>query len=694
MKSTKKSLFLSTISLVLCFAMLLGTTWAWFTDEVTSGVNQIKAGNLDVELWHTSKSVTTATEIKNGDENLLFQDVALWEPGAYAYETFTIKNVGNLALKYSMALNVASYTSYEGHDLTEVLKVKVVDEAPTSRPSYTDGFALEAWSLDSANQPLYPVGNVPENGASEKTFTVVIYWEPTDNDNLYNMNNGRPQPLSVDLGVQLVATQLEYENDSFDNTYDHDADNTLDPATKIETAMASAVVVANQPTVFTTKNTPSGESGKTTTVTVPSTVASFTAGSTSTMTVEATPTLAANHTFTVSSNNGAVGAIDLTVKVNDVVVEQFKNESGEAIPVTVETYVAKNMTNVTLAYNGTGDPPTLVSYEKETGKLVFTTTHFSTFVLGADEVAYVEETNMAYKTLNEAFGAANNTQTIYLLKDFTHSCANNCIDILTNTVRTLDINGKTMTVTGATTAATYRLFDVFGTLDIVDTAATKGELKNSSATGKNGYAFIMVNANGKLTATGVKISSTENRDTIQTNGSASPVDITLKDCTINGRCYFPAGGTYTIDGGTYAGRLGAFYFKSATINIMGGSFSSVGTDGDWYHHDSGCGFTGEGVVVEACNYPAGNPVVNITGGTFTGGAGGAAYKNYGLLIINYNGNTADMTGTTVDYQLATIDAANWHNVSGYVIPGTALNSSAHFHHFTDENTTLVTPNAG
>ena len=49
MKSTKRMLLLSTISLVLCFAMLIGTTWAWFTDEVVSGKNQIIAGNLDVE---------------------------------------------------------------------------------------------------------------------------------------------------------------------------------------------------------------------------------------------------------------------------------------------------------------------------------------------------------------------------------------------------------------------------------------------------------------------------------------------------------------------------------------------------------------------------------------------------------------------------------------------------------------------
>lgn len=50
MKSTKRSLLLSILSMILCISMLLGTTYAWFTDSVTSGKNRINAGNLDVEL--------------------------------------------------------------------------------------------------------------------------------------------------------------------------------------------------------------------------------------------------------------------------------------------------------------------------------------------------------------------------------------------------------------------------------------------------------------------------------------------------------------------------------------------------------------------------------------------------------------------------------------------------------------------
>ena len=50
-RSTKNALISSVLALVLCFTMLLGTTYAWFTDSVTSATNIIAAGNLDIELY-------------------------------------------------------------------------------------------------------------------------------------------------------------------------------------------------------------------------------------------------------------------------------------------------------------------------------------------------------------------------------------------------------------------------------------------------------------------------------------------------------------------------------------------------------------------------------------------------------------------------------------------------------------------
>ena len=82
-KSTKRALLLSALSLLMCVSMLIGSTFAWFTDSVTSGINKIVAGNLDVELYHSDKA---ATDEQVGDTTKLFDDVTLWEPGAMVWE--------------------------------------------------------------------------------------------------------------------------------------------------------------------------------------------------------------------------------------------------------------------------------------------------------------------------------------------------------------------------------------------------------------------------------------------------------------------------------------------------------------------------------------------------------------------------------------------------------------------------------
>ena len=61
----------------------------------------------------------------------------------------------------------------------------------------------------------------------DATYGLVIWWEPSDADNNWNVNNGKTtddgKELHIDLGVHLVATQKTAENDSWDETYDKDA---------------------------------------------------------------------------------------------------------------------------------------------------------------------------------------------------------------------------------------------------------------------------------------------------------------------------------------------------------------------------------------------------------------------------------------------------------------------------------------
>lgn len=257
---TRHALLMSCISLMTCFAMLVGATFAWFTDSVTSGVNRIVAGNLDVEVYHVnSETAPGALEDskKVDNQTQLFRasiegNKKLWEPGAMAYETFTVKNVGSLALKYQMAFNKVgnnfvmekdSNGVYQntGRSLLDVLRVGVIDGALAGGANRsTVAGQVTAWTtlkdfgnVFTADQNLAP-------GVDGEPFTVVLYW-PSDTENVsalaggtlkdndYNLQNGKYASdasaatvgeLYIDLGITLLATQDTVEADSFDNQYD------------------------------------------------------------------------------------------------------------------------------------------------------------------------------------------------------------------------------------------------------------------------------------------------------------------------------------------------------------------------------------------------------------------------------------------------------------------------------------------
>ena len=48
--TTKRSLLASLLALVMCVTMLVGTTFAWFTDSASTSVSRIEAGRLNVSL--------------------------------------------------------------------------------------------------------------------------------------------------------------------------------------------------------------------------------------------------------------------------------------------------------------------------------------------------------------------------------------------------------------------------------------------------------------------------------------------------------------------------------------------------------------------------------------------------------------------------------------------------------------------
>ncbi len=225
MRTTKKTLLLSVMTLLICISLFIGTTLAWFVDTVTTGRNTVISGDLDVELKHYTTDPANAQSVKDSSD--LFS-VEGWEPGVIAFENFVVSNEGTLELKYDLTMNVFDFNSVTvdnyPHNLSDVLKVTVLDGSFTGTREQAQQLAYTD-SLESFSKSNYL--DVQGGTHDSDTFCVVVYWQPSDNDNIYNLSNGAVssdgEPLYIDLGVNLVAGQKDYEADSFDKTYDESA---------------------------------------------------------------------------------------------------------------------------------------------------------------------------------------------------------------------------------------------------------------------------------------------------------------------------------------------------------------------------------------------------------------------------------------------------------------------------------------
>ena len=204
-KSTKRALITSALAILMCAAMLIGATFAWFTDTASTGVNKIVSGNLKVDIIgadsdsHIEKlnfTKAATTDAEAGAE-------ILWEPGCrYLTEGFRIANKGNLALKWKAQVNTGTTAANEGNfDLLDVIDFYLVTKA-------ADGTETET-ALDEFT------GNLKKTETSDVYYIKGVMQTTAGNEY---------QGLSIDgIGITVVATQYTYESDSFGNTYDKDA---------------------------------------------------------------------------------------------------------------------------------------------------------------------------------------------------------------------------------------------------------------------------------------------------------------------------------------------------------------------------------------------------------------------------------------------------------------------------------------
>ena len=193
-KSTKRALLGSVMAMVLCLAMLVGATFAWFTDTASTGVNKIQSGKLDVALemkegdsWVSAEG-KTLDFVKAADAK---GEAILWEPGCtYTLPELRVVNNGNLALKYKVTITGINGSA----KLNEAIEWTIGDVAMGAEQHLKAGESNE----------FTIKGHMKESAGNEY------------------MNE------SIDgIAITVVATQDTVESDSFGKTYDKDAELSL-----------------------------------------------------------------------------------------------------------------------------------------------------------------------------------------------------------------------------------------------------------------------------------------------------------------------------------------------------------------------------------------------------------------------------------------------------------------------------------
>ena len=372
-KAVRSALGMSVLSIALCAAMLIGTTFAWFTDTATTSVNKIQSGTLDIalEMWNGEKWVSaegkTLNFLRKNGETLAEDANILWEPGCtYQLPQLRVRNNGNLALKYKVAI-----TGIQGDTgLAKVIKW-----------TYT-GEDDQAFNMNAEHK----LAAKTTADAPADVFTISAHMQETAGNEYQNKS-------IENIAITVVATQDTVEYDSKDDQYDALAEYPVyaaAPVVKDEEGKAAADVKLASSAMHTETSLPLA------TATVPAGTAVADDATQLELIIEkaATPS-----NFTVTEMQNEPKTLDITLK--------GLSENNEEL-IKVEFYIEKGLSVVEIDHNGRkmsrrGGLTWVKNdqdfyYDSKTGLVTMLTKTFSPFTYTSDKLQWDDMKAAAYAT--------------------------------------------------------------------------------------------------------------------------------------------------------------------------------------------------------------------------------------------------------------------------------------------------------
>ena len=515
-KTTRKALLSSVLALTLCVAMLIATTFAWFTDTASTSVNKIQAGTLDVALemataWDTEGNPTTWAsaegktlswkQANTSGSTYVNGSALLWEPGCtYELQPVKIINEGNLALKYKVLFS-ATDTDAENLELAKVLDVTM-----NNQPAGTLYDVLTSTDADG-----YAHGNLEGNTETEPIILSVEMRETAGNEY---------QGLSIGgIAITVVATQDTAEFDSASNTYDGNAKYPVVAVTQVAVNGSTKATTA-EATIKSVETISQENTTSLATATMPAGVKTAAAERDTSTQLELTineAAVPANFTAGVTVNESDV-VKTLEVKMNGLA-------TNNEIPIKIEMYVGSGMDGFKLYHNnspmtsvdseGAVDEDQEYYYNSKTGMVTMNTATFSPFTYVYDaSIKVASLTDLAEDKKNAEPGYYKLTPTVTVDKSL---YLKDGVDI--------DLNNFTLTVEKNWWKAGQ---------EVVNVGFHNGKIKTTSVN----ELWISADGTANLTFNNVKVDAD--------NGNVFRMIPDKKECTLN-----ITGNEFTINNGKF-----------------------------------------------------------------------------------------------------------------------------------------------
>ena len=211
-KSNKRSMLVCAITLLLCVSMVVGSTYAWFTDAIAANDNVIETGELKMTLGYKNNFDDAWTYL-TGTTNTGFFNYKLWEPGYTLVKYFEVKNVGTLSFNYFLNITTDGADDLKLADVIDVYvadgKTEIATRADVANMNYV-GTLTDVMEKEANGE----LGNFLKAGEADTVAVALKMKESAGNEY---------QALKLDgFDLELIAVQADSEQDSLGGGYDKD----------------------------------------------------------------------------------------------------------------------------------------------------------------------------------------------------------------------------------------------------------------------------------------------------------------------------------------------------------------------------------------------------------------------------------------------------------------------------------------